>query len=113
MSVSREDWSAGPVHLASDPVSNQERRLEVAMAWEPLASLLVYRIAVGLPPHQPGQSDPLSWTESLFVVVGVVISFYFSVRLVTWLMIKISSFELFLELRRELEPRHKPPLDRP
>lgn len=43
------------------------------------------------------------------MVVGVVISFYFSVRLVTWVMIKISSFELFLELRRELGPRQKPP----
>ena len=47
------------------------------------------------------------------MVVGIVISFYFSVRLVTWLMVKISSIELFLELRRELNPRHKPPLDMP
>ena len=49
----------------------------------------------------------------MFVVVGIVISFYFSVRLVTWLMVKISAIELFLELRRELNPRHKPPLDMP
>jgi hypothetical protein len=83
------------------------------MASVPLASLLVGRVAVGLPPHQPGETDPLSWTEWMFVVVGFVISFYFSVRLVTWLMVKISSLELSLELRRELDPRHKPPFDRP
>jgi hypothetical protein len=83
------------------------------MASAPLASLLVDRIGVGLPPHQPGQTDPLSWTEWMYVVVGIVISFYFCVRLVTWLMVKISSFELFLELRRELEPKDKPPLDMP
>jgi hypothetical protein len=83
------------------------------MASAPLARLLVDRIGVGLPPHQPGQTDPLSWTEWMFVVVGFVISFYFSVRLVTWLMVKISSLQLSLELRRELEPRRKPPLDMP
>lgn len=83
------------------------------MASTPLASLLVDRIGVGLPPHQPGQTDPLSWTEWMFVVVGIVISFYFSVRLVTWLMVKISAIQLFQELRRELNPRHKPPLDMP
>lgn len=83
------------------------------MASAPLASLLVDRIGVGLPPHQPGQTDPLSWTEWMFVVLGIVISFYFSVRLVAWLIVKISSFQLFLELRRELEPKHKPPLDMP
>ena len=83
------------------------------MASAPLASLLIDRIGVGLPPHQPGQTGPLSWPEAMFVVVGIVISFYFSVRLVTWLMVKISSIELFLELRRELNPRHKPPLDMP
>jgi hypothetical protein len=83
------------------------------MASAPLASLLIDRIGLGLPPHQPGQTDPLSWPEAMFVVVGIVISFYFSVRLVTWLMVKISSIELFLELRRELNPRHKPPLDMP
>ena len=30
----------------------------------------------------------------MFVVVGIVISFYFSVRLVTWLMVKICAIEL-------------------
>jgi hypothetical protein len=47
------------------------------------------------------------------VVVGIVISFYLSVRLVTWLLVKISSLQLFWELGRELKPRHKPPLDMP
>ena len=79
------------------------------MASAPLAGLLIDRIGVGLPPQQPGQTDPLGWAEAMFVVVGIVISFYFSVRLVTWLMVKISSIELFLDLRRELNPRHKPP----
>ena len=83
------------------------------MALAPLTSLLVDRIGVGLPPHQPGQSDPLSWSEWMSVVVGIVISFYLSVRLVTWLLVKISSLQLFWELRRELKPRHKPPLDMP
>jgi hypothetical protein len=83
------------------------------MASVPLAGLLIGRVAVGLPPHQPGQTDPLSWTEWMFVVLGFVLSFYLSVRLVTWLMVKISSLELFLELRRELKPKHKPPLDMP
>jgi hypothetical protein len=78
-----------------------------------LARLLATRVGVGLPPHQPGQTDPLSWMEWMYVVLGFVLSFYISVRLVTWLMVKISSFELFLELRRELEPKHRPPLDMP
>jgi hypothetical protein len=77
------------------------------MASVPLASLLLGRIAVGLPPHQPSHTDPLNWTEWAFVVVGIVVSFYFSVRLVTWLIVKMSSLRLFLELRRELEARHK------
>jgi hypothetical protein len=51
--------------------------------------------------------------EWMYVVLGFVLSFYISVRLVTWLMVKISSFELFLELRRELEPKHRPPSDMP
>jgi hypothetical protein len=83
------------------------------MASVPLVRLLAIGVGVGLPPHQPGQTDPLSWTEWMSVVLGIIISFYLSVRLVTWLMVKISSFELFLELRRELEPKHKPPLDTP
>ena len=78
-----------------------------------LARLLASGMGVGLPPHQPSRTDPLSWTESMFVVVGVVVSFYVSVRLVTWLMVKISSLELLFELRRELGPRHSPPLDLP
>ena len=78
-----------------------------------MASMLVYRIAVGLPPHQPGQSDPLSWTEGMLVVAGHRHLVLHLRPTVTWLMVKISSFELFLELRWELEPKHKPPLDTP
>jgi len=44
---------------------------------------------------------------------GIVISFNLSVRLVIWLLVKISSLQLFWDLRRELKPRHKPPLDMP
>ena len=61
-----------------------------------------------MPPHQPGQTDPLGWTELTVVVAGMVLSFYFCVRLVTWLLVKISAIELFLELPKELEPKHKP-----
>ena len=54
----------------------------------------------------------MDWPASVvrvFVVAGIIVSFYVSVRLVIWLVVKISSIKLFLELRRELEPRHKPP----
>jgi hypothetical protein len=48
----------------------------------------------------------------MFVVAGLVLSFYCSVRLVTWLMVKISALELSWELRRELGARSKmPPSD--
>jgi hypothetical protein len=66
-------------------------------------------IAVGLPPQQKTPADPLSWTEWVLVVAGLVISFYFSVRFVTWLHVKISSVGLFSELRRELELHERPP----
>ena len=83
------------------------------MASGPFAPPFVAPVAVGLPPHRPSHTDPLSWTEWMFLVVGMAVSFYLSVRLVTWLLVKISSVELFLELRRELEADHKPPSDSP
>jgi hypothetical protein len=76
------------------------------------ASRLLGFVAVGLPPQQPGHAEPLGWTEWMFVVAGLVLSFYCSVRLVTWLMVKISALELSWELRRELGARsNMPPSD--
>jgi hypothetical protein len=74
-----------------------------------LAGQLLGFVAVGLPPQQTGHGEPLSWTGWMFVVAGLVLSFYCSVRLVTWLMVKISSLELSWELRRELSARRNMP----
>lgn len=75
--------------------------------------LLAYRLAswtaVGLPPRQETQGDPLSWTGWIVVVGGLVLCFYGSVRFITWLDVKISSMKLFFELRRELGRYHRPP----
>ena len=79
-----------------------------------LASRLLGVVAVGLPPQQPSHAEPLGWAEWMFVVAGLVLSFYCSVRLVTWLMVKISALELSWKLRRELSARGSmPPSDTP
>jgi hypothetical protein len=70
-------------------------------------------VAVGLPPQQTGHGEPLGWSEWMFVVAGLVLSFYYSVRLMTWLMVKIGSLELSWELRRELSRRNTPRPDAP
>jgi len=67
-----------------------------------LAGRFVGIVAVGLTPQQSGHGEPLSWAGSMFVVAGVVLSFYCSVRLVTWLMVKIASLELSWEIHRNL-----------
>ena len=78
--------------------------------------LLAYRLAswaaVGLPPRQETQADPLSWTDWIVVVGGLVLCFYGSVRFMAWLDVKISSLKLFFELRRELERHDRPPSGR-
>jgi hypothetical protein len=77
-----------------------------------LAGPLLGWAAVGLPPHQACHAGPLSWTGWVFVVVGVWLSFSFSVRFVTWLRAKISSRQLSWELRRELGAENNmPPSD--
>jgi hypothetical protein len=58
-------------------------------------------VAVGLPPKVP-EGEPLGWLDGLFVVALVALAFYCSVRLVTWVDVKLSSLQLFRELRREL-----------
>ena len=106
--VSREAWSAGPVHLASAPVSNPEA-VGGRDGSRLFASRLLDVVAVGLPPQQPGHGEPLTWTEWMFVVAGFVLSFYCSVRLVTWIKVKISSLGLSWGLRRELNARRDRP----
>jgi hypothetical protein len=32
-------------------------------------------VSVGLPTQQPGHAEPLGWTEWMFVVAGLVLSF--------------------------------------
>lgn len=84
------------------------------MASGVFASRLLGLVAVGLPPHQTGHDEPLSFAGWIFVVAGFVVTFYCSVRLVTWLMVKISSLQLSWELRRELGTRgNMPPSEAP
>lgn len=70
-------------------------------------------VAVGLPPHQGPQGEPLGWAEWIMVVAGLIVGFYCSVRLVALLDVKISSFKLFSEPHRDLETRRRPPFDSP
>jgi hypothetical protein len=79
------------------------------MALGLLACRLASWAAVGLPPRQETQADPLSWTGWIVVVGGLVLCFYGSVRCMAWLHVKISSMKLFYELRRELQRHHRPP----
>lgn len=58
-------------------------------------------VAVGVPPKVP-EGDPLSMLDGILVVWIVAISFYCSVRLVTWIHVKISSLQLFRDIRHEL-----------
>ena len=75
----------------------------------------VVGVAVGVPPRMRDM-PPLSLTDWLVVIGLLGISFYGSVRLVTWLQVKISSLELFHEIKRELgnkrERRHREDRDR-
>jgi hypothetical protein len=57
--------------------------------------------AVGMPPRGT-DSSPLSMVDWIVVIVLLDLSIYFSVRLMTWLHVKISSFELFRDVHREL-----------
>jgi FtsH-binding integral membrane protein len=79
------------------------------MALGLLASRVASWAAVGLPPRQETQADPLSWTGWIVVVGGLVLCFYGTVRFMAWLDVKISSMKLLYELRRELERHHRPP----
>jgi hypothetical protein len=58
-------------------------------------------VAVGMPPRATDTS-PLSVVDRIVVVGLLDLSIYFSVRLVTWLDVKISSFKLFRDVHREL-----------
>ena len=58
-------------------------------------------VAVGMPPRVT-ETSPLSVVDWIVVVGLLDLSIYFSVRLVTWLDVKISSFKLFRDVHREL-----------
>ena len=58
-------------------------------------------VAVGMPPRGTDTS-PLSMVDWIVVIGLLDLSIYFSVRLVTWLHVKISSVELFRDIYREL-----------
>jgi len=68
-------------------------------------------VAVGVPPKVP-EGDPLSMADGIFVVGMLALAFYCSVRLVTWIHVKISSLQLFRDLRRELGLGGPHPRDR-
>ncbi len=68
-------------------------------------------VAVGMPPKVP-EGDPLSMVDGIFVVGMLALAFYCSVRLVTWIDVKISSLQLFRDLRRELGIGGPRPRDR-
>ena len=59
-------------------------------------------VAVGMPPNQSPDAEPLGLADWAFVLGALVLGFYWSVRLVAWLDIKISSRQLFRDIRREL-----------
>jgi hypothetical protein len=62
---------------------------------------LVDLIAVGVPPHWRDTS-PLSLLDWMVLIGLLDLSLYLSVRLVTWLDVKMSSLKLLHELRHEL-----------
>ena len=71
-----------------------------------MTGLLIARtvawIAVGIPPTQSHDVEPLGLWDSAFVIGAFVLSFYCCVRLVAWIHTKISSWVLFRDIRREL-----------
>jgi hypothetical protein len=58
-------------------------------------------VGVGMPPRGT-DTAPLSMMDWIVVVVVLDLSIYFSVRLVTWFHVKISSVELFRDVHGEL-----------
>jgi hypothetical protein len=58
--------------------------------------------AVGIPPSQSHETDPLGLLDWAFVIGALVLAFYCSVRLVAWIDTKMSSWLLFRDIRREL-----------
>ena len=58
-------------------------------------------VAVGMPPRGTDTS-PLSVVDWIVVVGLLDLSIYFSVRLVTFLEVKIGSFKLLRDVHREL-----------
>jgi hypothetical protein len=67
-----------------------------------LAQRIVGGVAVGIPPTQSHEADPLGLWDWAFVIGALVLAFYCSVRLVAWIGIKISSWRLFRDIRQEL-----------
>jgi hypothetical protein len=67
-----------------------------------LAQRTVGWVAVGIPPTQSHEADPLGLSDWAFVIGAFVLAFYCSVRLVAWIDTKISSWLLFRDIRREL-----------
>lgn len=68
-------------------------------------------VAVGVPPKVP-EVDPLSMVDWISLVGMLAFAFYCSVRLATWIHVKISSLQLFRDLRRELGIGGPRPRDR-
>lgn len=68
-------------------------------------------VAVGIPPKVP-DGDPLGMMDWILVVGMLALAFYCSVRLVTWIEVKMSSLQLFRDLRRELGIGGPRPRDR-
>ena len=65
---------------------------------------LVRSVAVGMPPSSP-ETSPLSLVDWVVVIVGLELSLYVAVRLVTWLDVKIGSIKLLHDISRELGDR--------
>ena len=67
-----------------------------------MAQRIVGWIAVGLPPTNSHDVEPLGPWDSALVIGAFILSFYCCVRLVAWIDTKISSLLLFRDIRREL-----------
>lgn len=67
-----------------------------------LAQRTVGWVAVGLPPTQSNEADPLGLSDWAIVIGALVLAFCCSVRLVAWIDTKVSSWLLFRDIRREL-----------
>jgi hypothetical protein len=63
-------------------------------------------IGVGMPPSVRDQ-EPLGLIDGLIVVGVLVLAFWWSVRLVAWIDVKLSSRQLFREIYREYR-KHRP-----